>query len=107
MICFVVSALLFQYQADPVRANEIAQAVYHAQASAQKTQRERQLSSETQDFEVRFNALTRALDDFMKVYNDGRGQVWPRKEAAALEKAMAEVQRTSTWKQGHSARKSD
>jgi hypothetical protein len=44
-------------------------------------------------FEDRFNKLVRAVEEFSLAYNQSKGQVWPGAKAAALRKAMAELQK--------------
>lgn len=44
-------------------------------------------------FEDRFNRLVMAVEEFSQAYNGGRGQVWPAEKAAALRKAMEELQK--------------
>lgn len=43
-------------------------------------------------FEERFNRLAKAVEDFSQAYNENKGQVWPADKAAALRKAMEQLQ---------------
>jgi hypothetical protein len=43
-------------------------------------------------FEQKLNRLVDAIEAFGKKYNDGKGSVWPKREADALRNAPAELQ---------------
>ena len=48
--------------------------------------------SQRHSFEAKFNALLKAAEAFAAKYNEGRGEVWPQREAIALQKALADLQ---------------
>lgn len=54
---------------------------------------------ERRQFEAKDDALGRAVDDFTRTYDAGRGHVWPQKEANALAKALQELEDVATWRQ--------
>jgi hypothetical protein len=60
----------------------MAQASAAEQASASRTEDERR------HFEEKFNRLVSAMDAFQRKYNASGGQVWPKKEADALKRAI-------------------
>lgn len=89
---FLVSLGLFQYRIDPVRGAEVAQRVSLARTT-QEARTAKSISTEQRrDFEKRFNRLITAIDEFQKEYNASGGEVWPRKKADALKKAIDELQ---------------
>lgn len=90
--------LLFQYQADPVRAAEQAERTLKAQTQPQAETVGREVFAERKRFEDKYEALGRAMDAFTLAYNAGRGHIWPAKEAEALSRAIRELQATSPWK---------
>ena len=59
-------------------------------------QQDRELQSrqemELRQFEDKFNELVFALAGFAKEYNQGKGIVWPHREAGKLRKAMRQFQ---------------
>ena len=79
---------LFQLQADSVRRIEMAQAAIQAQASATEQQRAARTEDERRRFEQELDRLAAALNNFQREYNASGGQVWPKKEAEALKKAI-------------------
>lgn len=89
--------LLFQFQADPVRAAEFAERALKAEAQGHAETVNRRILAERKRFEERYEALGRAMDAFTSAYNAGRGHVWPKKEAEALAKAIRELESTSSW----------
>jgi hypothetical protein len=44
-------------------------------------------------FEDKFNKLVKAVEEFSLAYNSAKGQVWPADKAAALKKAMEDLQK--------------
>jgi hypothetical protein len=95
MFTLILSCLLLQYPADPVRGAEQAQLLIqaHARALAAAAQQEKVLQRHS--FEAKFNAFLKAAEAFARKYNEGRGDVWPQREAVALRKALAELQKES------------
>src|SRR5262245_44968269 len=49
---------------------------------------------EKRHFEERFNTLVNALQSFAKEYNKGHGNVWPLRQAEALQKACHDLERS-------------
>lgn len=89
---------LLQFPTDPVRAQEQAVAIHRSNVPVvvepngvgpspylQKVMLRR--------FEERFNKLVQAVEEFSVAYNGTKGQAWPADKAAALRKAMAELQK--------------
>lgn len=89
---WLVSLGLFQYRIDPVRGAEIAQATVKAQARARTDEGASRSEAERRRFEVNFNRLVSALDDFQREYTASGGHVWPKKRADALKKAIKDLQ---------------
>ena len=81
-----------------MRASELAERALREQSKAHDRTDTESAARERRQFELRFNALARAFANFTKTYNDGRGHVFPQKEAVALQKAMDEFQRAHAWK---------
>jgi hypothetical protein len=93
----ILLGLLFQYQADPVRAAELAEKALQAETRAHAETTDRKVLAERKRFEAKYEALGRAMDAFTLAYNAGRGHIWPMKEAEALAKAIRELEGTSSW----------
>jgi len=79
---------LFQTQIDSVRRIEIAQAAVAAQASATERANSARTDEERRRFEEQLNRLAVALTDFQREYSASGGQVWPKKQAETLKKAI-------------------
>jgi hypothetical protein len=77
---------------DPIRAAEIQRNVLLG--SSRQREREVRVRQEDQQrhFAAMFNQLVEALNNFATRYNEGRGTVWPKREADKLRKAMHQVQ---------------
>lgn len=50
------------------------------------------------EFERKFNDLVLAVQHFSEDYNNSAGNVWPKKKADALQKAIRALQRAEGWK---------
>jgi hypothetical protein len=87
----VASAQSLVVRGDPTRAAEMQQRVVIEIGQAD---RERKVLAEYQrrEFESRFNQLIAAVTKFTRQYNEGRGSVWPKREADELGKAMRKLQ---------------
>ena len=83
---------LFQTQVDSVRRVEIAQTVVTVQVSQQARIKAAKTAEERRRFERDFNRLVSALDDFQREYNASGGQIWPKKQADALKRALKSFQ---------------
>jgi hypothetical protein len=90
--------VLFQYQTDPVRASELAQKALRSETRAQQESANKRALAERRRFQEKYDAVSRAMEEFALAYNAGRGDVWPKKEAAALAKAIREFESTVTWR---------
>ena len=93
-----MSLLLCQAAVDPVRAVETAEMRMRAQGAAVVRQRQDSAAQSRQDFEAKFKKLLDALSEFSKEYNQQGGNVVARKKIQAIEKAIHDLQQTSTWK---------
>lgn len=49
-----------------------------------------------QQFEKKFEALSKAMNEFARRYRESDGQVWPQREAENVRKAMRELENTET-----------
>ena len=88
---FVISLGLFQYRIDPVRGAESAQRLSVAQTVHAVQDGKTNVQEQRRDFEKRFNLLVTAMAEFQKEYNASSGEVWPKKKAEALKKAIDEL----------------
>ena len=95
MFNLILSCLLMQYPADPLRAAEQAQLLMQAHSRALAAAAQKVKVSQRQSFEAKFNALLKAAEAFAAKYNEGLGEVWPQREAIALQKALADLQKES------------
>ncbi len=84
----LVCATLFQFHTDTVKASEVVQRIAEADRETQARTEAAKAAEERRRFEESFNGLVAALDDFQREYNASRGNVWPRKKAEALKKAL-------------------
>jgi hypothetical protein len=77
---------------DPSRAAEIQRSILRG--SSGQREREVRLRQEDQQrqFAAMFNQLVEAINNFAGRYNEGKGTVWPKREADRLRKAMHQVQ---------------
>jgi hypothetical protein len=66
----------------------MAQAVVEAQAVAAEQEKAARTEDEHRRFELQLSRLASALQDFQREYAASGGQVWPKKEADALKKAI-------------------
>jgi hypothetical protein len=77
---------------DRIRAAEIRQrALFGSIGQRGREMRSRQEEQQRQ-FAAMFNQLVEALNNFANRYNEGRGNVWPKREADKLGKAMRQIQ---------------
>jgi hypothetical protein len=93
MLTYLLIAFqFFPMPYDPVRANAIQERALVE--TAKQHEREHKARQELQKwrFEQKFNQLVEAIAKFSKQYNQGKGQVWPAREAEQLRKAMQELQ---------------
>ena len=91
--------LLFQYQADPIRASELAEKALRSEGKAHEESAAKRVLADRIRFQERYEALGRAMDKFTLAYNAGRGNVWPKREAEALAKAIRALESTVAWRQ--------
>ena len=95
MFNLILSCLLMQYPADPVRAAEQAQLLLQHQTRGLAAGAQQEMVLQRHSFEAKFNALLKAAKAFATKYNEGRGDVWPQREAIALQRALADLQKES------------
>lgn len=86
---FALSAFAAPTSPFEVQLQLVNQAILNAQREARL-----QEVLKRRDFESKFNQLIRAVSDFSKSYNEGKGAVWPRAEAEKLSRAMRQLQST-------------
>ena len=91
------SLLLCQMFSDPVRGTEAVQAALKQQSAMEEQLVKAQIVKEQEGqarrrFEAQFNKLVTALKEFSDEYNRAPGKVWPAKQAAALKKAMRDLE---------------
>ena len=90
--------VLFQYQMDPVQASELSERALRGETRAQQESANQRVLAEKKRFQEKYDAVCRAMEEFALAYNGGRGEVWPKKEAAALAKAIRDLESTATWR---------
>src|SRR5439155_10245702 len=88
----VTSLLLCQMFSDGVRSAEIAQAALKQQIAIQERAGKEREGQARRRFEQQFKKLVTVLNEFSDEYNRTRGEVWPAKKAAAVKKAMRDLQ---------------
>jgi len=86
--------LLLLFQPDSLQMNELINAVSKNPAVV-----EQRLQSDTElrhrlEFKNKWETLVEAVEGFAAEYNDGKGQVWPEKKAAALREAMKALEQS-------------
>ncbi len=99
MNTFVFLFYLLQAPSDPVRQQEQTVALHRAGVAVRYDTQPTELSPylklvKTRRMEDRFNKLVQAVEDFSRAYNGSGGQIWPAEKAAALRKAMHELQKS-------------
>ncbi len=90
--------VLFQQQFDRIRAAEFAEKALLSEIRAHEQSANKLALTEKRRFAEKYEALGRAMDKFTLAYNAGRGNVWPKKEAEALAKAIREFESTTSWR---------
>ncbi len=90
--------LLFQQQFDRIRAAEFAEKALLSEIRSHEEAVGKRALAEKRQFAEKYEALGRAMDKFTLAYNAGRGNVWPKKEAEALAKAIQEFENTNSWR---------
>ncbi|MBN9661646.1 MAG: hypothetical protein J0H49_25850 [Acidobacteria bacterium] len=90
--------LLFQQQFDRLRAAEFAEKALLSEIRAHEESLNKRALAEKRQFAEKYEALGRAMDSFTLAYNAGRGNIWPKKEAEALAKAIREFESTNSWR---------
>ena len=81
-------------QLDPVRRTVDVSMIQAAEAHAAEVQRRQAMENEKRIFEQKFNRLAIALRRFADEYNNDHGNVWPLREAQALQEACRNLQRS-------------
>lgn len=95
MTALITLALLLQSD-DPFRLWDIQRQA--AEDAARRAAAERNHETyQARELAQRFNALTKALQEFRDAYVKGGGNVWPRKEARRVEKAYRHLQGCDCW----------
>jgi len=89
---------LVQAPVDAVRQQEQTVAMHRAGIGVRYDTQPTELSPylklvKIRRMEERFNKLVQAVEEFSRAYNGSGGQVWPAEQAAALRKAMQEMQK--------------
>uniref|UniRef100_Q02AP8 Uncharacterized protein n=1 Tax=Solibacter usitatus (strain Ellin6076) TaxID=234267 RepID=Q02AP8_SOLUE len=90
--CAITSASLLAAAGDAVRTAEVQQKISLARASQHELEMRARQQEQQRQFALKFNRLVDAVADFAKVYNQGKGSVWPQREADKLRKAMHQIQ---------------
>jgi hypothetical protein len=83
---------LIQMPKDPVRAAEIQERALVESNKQHDREVLAQQDLQQRNFELKFNQLVDAIANFAKQYNQGKGRVWPQREAKRLQNAMIELQ---------------
>jgi hypothetical protein len=98
MMLGLLLGLLFQQQFDRLRAAEFAEKALLSEIRAHEQLANKLTLLEKRRFAEKYAALGRAMDKFTLAYNAGRGNIWPRKEAEALAKAIREFEGLNSWR---------
>ena len=77
---------------DVVRTAEFQQKIALAMDKRRELDARARQQQQQQQFALKFNQLVDAVANFAKVYNQGKGSVWPQREADKLRKAMRQIQ---------------
>ena len=102
-ICTLCCTLLIAQRTDSGNVLHPGDTVRMAEAREQAQldlvrQHDRELKirqeTERREFERRFNDFVKAVGNFVDGYNRGKGNVWPKREADKLEKAMQNLQKS-------------
>jgi hypothetical protein len=97
MITQAALAFFLHQHPDPVKGAEMLELSLKGQAQQHEGQRQDRVRRDHKDFEKKFNALVAAIENFGRRYNEARGQVWPKREADALRKAMEDVRKVTAF----------
>lgn len=99
--------VLMQYQVliDPVRSAQVAELATKARIQEHEDTTRRRADAEWRLFEQRFNTLVKAVELFGKRYNDGKGHLWPKREADELRRALAQFQELPAFRAKSKERK--
>jgi hypothetical protein len=92
--------LFFQTQMDPVRALDEIRLKQGAEVERFDRERQVVIRLQRREFEERLNDLIRAIGQFSIEYNESKGEVWPKKKAEAIAKAMRRLESSYAWKRG-------
>src|SRR6266571_2653198 len=71
---------------DPVREAETQERALLNKVSQQDGEWQARQKTRRREFAVRFNQLVAAVDSFANEYNEGKGTIWPQREADKLRK---------------------
>jgi hypothetical protein len=102
-ICTICCTLLIAQRIDEGKIFHPSDSVRMAEAQQQAQldlvrQHDRELKlrqeNEKREFEGRFNDLIKAVSSFVDQYNGGKGNVWPKREADKLAKAMRSLEKS-------------
>jgi hypothetical protein len=77
---------------DPVRATEIQQRALLGSIKSRGRDARAQQEDQQRQFSAMFNQLVEAMNNFANRYNEGKGTVWPKREADRFGKAMRQIQ---------------
>ena len=102
-ICTICCTLLIAQKIDSGIVLHPGDSVRMAEAQEQvqldlirQQQRELKIRQENEkrEFEGRFNDLIKAVSSFVDQYNGGKGNVWPKREADKLARAMRSLEKS-------------
>jgi hypothetical protein len=82
---------------DRFRAAEIQQRALLGSIGQQEGAMRGREGLQQRQFALVFNQLVEAVNNFANRYNQGRGSVWPKREADKLRKAMRQIQQLEKW----------
>jgi hypothetical protein len=77
---------------DAVRLVEVQQRAAIARARQHELEMRARQQEQQRQFALKFNQLVDAVANFARVYNQGKGTVWPQREADKLRKAMHQIE---------------
>src|SRR4051812_3631934 len=90
--CLLICQIMPVPSVDPVRAAEFQQKVMLARNKQPQVDMQARQRIQQREFADKFNQLIEAINGFANRYNEGKGNVWPRREADKLRKAWRQME---------------
>jgi len=88
----------FGLSASSSAERDLQDQVMRSQLRAYEQQRKNTEEAFRRDFELKFNRVVKAAQEFSRAYNEQKGMTWPQDKAEALSKAMADLQKQQQFR---------